>query len=353
MCSIASDNDIERYAEAFAAALLMPTSLFREQVDEYKVNGFVSFESALRIADYFGVSFAACLNRLAFDFHVIEGDVTGAALRQRRNEFGPMAHRAELGLSDVPLYRQLYDASEPFLRVEPSPQMRQVFETEYVFHDSRMEGVTVDREFAAEIVVDLRLNGSQSKFYSEENQNIIEVAGLASAYDWVFRNATPDRPLVIYDATEINRLLFSAAKHPEFGGALRQANTLVLGGKFETVDYRRVAEEMHFKGKEIDTFVANSDSLPASEYLERVLDIHHDLTVVHPFRDGNGRSLRAFANLMFLRRGLPPVLFSDEAKDLYKDALAKADETGNRDALYELYYKEMLKAHAIFTDSLL
>ncbi len=59
------------------------------------------------------------------------------------------------------------------------------------------------------------------------------------------------------------------------------------------------------------------------------------------------------ANLMFLRRGLPPVLFSDEAKDLYKDALAKADETGNRDALYELYYKEMLKAHAIFTDSLL
>ena len=80
MCSIASDNDIERYAEAFAAALLMPTSLFREQVDEYKVNGFVSFESALRIADYFGVSFAACLNRLAFDFHVIEGDVTGAAL---------------------------------------------------------------------------------------------------------------------------------------------------------------------------------------------------------------------------------------------------------------------------------
>ncbi len=311
MCSIASDNDIERYAEAFAAALLMPTSLFREQVDEYKVNGFVSFESALRIADYFGVSFAACLNRLAFDFHVIEGDVTGAALRQRRNEFGPMAHRAELGLSDVPLYRQLYDASEPFLRVEPSPQMRQVFETEYVFHDSRMEGVTVDREFAAEIVVDLRLNGSQSKFYSEENQNIIEVAGLASAYDWVFRNATPDRPLVIYDATEINRLLFSAAKHPEFGGALRQANTLVLGGKFETVDYRRVAEEMHFKGKEIDTFVANSDSLPASEYLERVLDIHHDLTVVHPFRDGNGRSLRAFANLMFLRRGLPLVLFSD------------------------------------------
>lgn len=353
MCSTALDNDIERYAEAFAAALLMPSSLFREQVDEYKVNGFVSFESALKIADYFGVSFAACLNRLAFDFHVIDGDVTGAALRQRRSEFGPMAHRAELGLSDVPLYRQLYDASELFLRVEPSPQTKQIFETEYVFHDSRMEGVVVERELAAEIVVDLRLNGSRSKFYSEENQNIVEVAGLASAYDWVFRKAMSAGPLVIYDATEINKLLFSAARHPEFGGAFRQANTFVLGGKFETVDYRRVVQEMYFKGKEIDAFVANSDSLLPSEYLERVLDIHHGLTVVHPFRDGNGRSLRAFANLMFLRRGLPPVLFTDETKDLYKDALGKADETGNRDALYELYYKEMLKAHAIFTGSLL
>lgn len=203
-----------------------------------------------------------------------------------------------------------------------------------------MEGVAVDRELAAEIVVDLRLNGSQSKFCREESKNIIEVAALASAYDWVFRNATPNRPLVIYDATEINKLLFSAATHPEFGGAFRQANTLVLGGKFETVDYRRVAEEMHFKGNEIDAFLANSDSLLPSEYLERVLDIHHDLTIVHPFRDGNGRSLRAFANLMFLRRGLPPVLFTDKTKDLYKGALGKADETGNRDALYELYYKE-------------
>lgn len=83
------------------------------------------------------------------------------------------------------------------------------------------------------------------------------------------------------------------------------------------------------------------------------LTIILDLTVAHLFRDGNGRSLRAFANLMFLRRGLPPVLFTDETKDLYKDALGKADETGNRDALYELYYKEMLKAHAIFTGSLL
>ena len=353
MCAIGSDSDIERYAEAFAAALLMPMPLFRAQVEKHQVDGFVSFDDALRIADYFGVSFAACVNRLAFDLHVIEGDISGASLRQRRSDFGPTARRAELGMNDVLLYRQLYDVAEPFLRVLPAPQTQQIFETEYVFHDSRMEGVAVDRELAAEIVVDLRLRGGGSKFCGEENRNIVEVAGLVSAYDWVFKSAATDRQLTVYDAKTINEKLFSAAKHPEFGGSYRQANTLVLGGKFETVDYRSVAQEMYLKGKEIDELMRNSDVMVASEYVERVLDIHHDLTVVHPFRDGNGRSLRAFANLMFLKRGLPPVLFADESKDLYKDALGKADKAGDRSALYEVYYKEMLKSHAIFTDSLL
>lgn len=353
ICAIGADSDIERYAEAFAAALLMPYSAFSEQVDKYRVNGFVSFDDALKIADYFGVSFAACVNRLAFDFHVIEGDISGSSLRQRRNDFGPTARRAELGMNDVRLYRQLYDVSESFLQVSPSPQTRQIFETEYVFHDSRMEGVPIDRELAAEIVVDLRLNGAGSKFYSESNQDIVEVAGLASVYDWVFESAAQGRQLTIYDSTEINRLLFSAAEHSKYGGAYRQASAFVRDGKFEATDYHHITREMYYKGSEVDALMRDIDSLSASEYLEGVLNIHYDLTVVHPFGDGNGRSLRAFANLMFLKRGLPPVLFSNETKDQYKDALREADETGDKSCLYEVYYKEMLKAHAIFTDNLL
>lgn len=353
ICALGSENEIERYAEAFAAALLMPRSLFSAQVAQYQINGSVSFEDALRIADYFGVSFAACINRLAFDFHVIEGDISSGALRQRRSEFGPMSKRAEFGMNDLALYRQLYDVSEPFLEVEPSPETRQIFETEFVFHDSRMEGVSIDKEVAAEIVVDLRLKGKESRFCKEENKDIVEVAGLAAAYGWVFERASSEGDVTIYDVTEINRRLFSSAKHPEYGGVFRQAGTLVLGGKFETVDYRRVPEMMFYRGKELDDFISRGAYLPASEYIERALDFHHDLTVIHPFRDGNGRSLRAFTNLMFLRRGLPPVLFREDTKDLYKDALSKADESDSKIPLYELYYKEMLKSHAIFTDRLL
>ena len=353
ICAPGSFDFVERYAESFAAALLMPADLLSEQVAMRAANGKVTLDDALEIANYFGVSFAACVNELAYGLDVLDGATDPASLRQRRSDFGPVARRASLGMDDLVLYRQLYNSGDCYLRVCPTPQTRQIFETEFISQDSRMEGIAIGAERAAEIVVDLRVNGQVSPFCRATNQNEIEVAGLARAYQWVFDTASSEADLTIYDAKEINRLLFSAAVHPEYGGAYRQANPVVVGAGFETLDYRRVGEAMMRKGRELDEFLAASDSLSSSEYIEGVLDLHHDLTVVHPFRDGNGRSLRAFANLLFLRRGLPPVLFSEDAKDRYKDALARADSTGSRVALYELYYREMLKAHAVFTGHLL
>lgn len=73
-----------------------------------KVNGLVGFESALKKADCFGVSLTACLNRLAHDFYVIGGAMSLGRPEAEAQRVWPMAHRVELGLSDVPLYRQLY-----------------------------------------------------------------------------------------------------------------------------------------------------------------------------------------------------------------------------------------------------
>ncbi|MDO4940011.1 MAG: ImmA/IrrE family metallo-endopeptidase [Lachnospiraceae bacterium] len=58
---------IEDFAEKFAAALLMPLSELRAQVNKHRNNGKdISFDAVLEIADYFGVSFEACLFRIAY-----------------------------------------------------------------------------------------------------------------------------------------------------------------------------------------------------------------------------------------------------------------------------------------------
>ena len=127
-------------------------------------------------------------------------------------------------------------------KLKPTEYACQKFKTEYVFHDSRLEGVDIELETAAAIVTDLRLYKQESEYCKEENQNIIEVAGLTFAYDYVFRES--ETALSIYDAKHLNEMLFCTAPCPEYGGRYRESNTLVLGAKFETVDYQKIPEEM-------------------------------------------------------------------------------------------------------------
>ena len=338
MCNLKST--IERYAEDFAAGLLMPLSAFKAEVDKYLVDGYIGFDDVLKVAECFGVSFDACMNRIAYRLHKIEGDISPESLKKRRNKFKPDKRRKELGLNSVNLYEQLFNAIGNRFDIVSTPFTCQKFKNEYVFFDSRMEGIDIGQELASEIVMDIRENKQKSKYCTIENQNIIEVAGLTIAYDYAFENAGGE--INIYDAKHINEKLFSTAPCPEYGGIYRQSNTLVLGEKFETIDYREIQREMFLLDKEIQDLLACADKLSNSEYVEWIVRIHHRMTVIHAFRDGNGRTSRTFINMLFLRRHMPPVFFKDKVKEEYKDALAVADIAGKFENLYDKVLHWML-----------
>lgn len=206
----------------------------------------------------------------------------------------------------------------------------------------------IQGDTAAAIVMDLRFHKQDSPYCREENQNIIEVAGLTFAYDYAFSEAESE--ISIYDAKHLNEQLFSTAPCPEYGGRYRESNTLVLGAKFETIDYRKIPEEMYFLDKEIKILMDEYEELPLSKYVERVIQIHHRMTVIHAFRDGNGRTTRAFANMLLMKRNVSPVFFRDKEKDEYKEALKVADLSGQYDMLYERFFKSILSSFAALSD---
>ncbi len=348
VCTSNPQSEIERYAEDFAAELLMPSGAMRKKIDEYEVGGYVDLDGVLRIADYFGVSFKACLYRIAWRFHRIKGDTSPKALDRKAKQYKPANVRKEHKMFDTVLYEQLFDAIGDNFKIVPTPFACQKFKTEYVFYDSRLEGVEIEQETAAEIVMDLRLHKQKSEYCREENKDIIEVAGLTLAYDYAFEYAESE--ITIYEAKHLNEKLFSTAVYPEFGGRYRESNTLVIGAKFETIDFQRIPEEMLFLDKEIKEFMDNSDELTVSKYIERAIQLHHRLTVIHAFRDGNGRTSRAFTNMILMKRYIPPIFFKNKEKDEYKDALAYADKTGCYDPLYERFYKSILNSYAALTD---
>lgn len=347
-CEPNSKSEIETYAEDFAAELLMPSIKLKQKVDERAKNGYVNFDDVLYIADFFGVSFTACLYQVAYRLHKIKGNVSWKFLTKEINKYKPMNRRKELGMYDTVLYEQLFDAIGDCFKIIPNPHICQKFKSEYIYHDSRLEGIDIDQETAAAIVSDLRLYKQNSPYCKETNKNIIEVAGLTLAYDYVFEEVQNE--LSIYDAKHLNEKLFSTSEYPEYGGRYRETNTLVLGAKFETIDYRKIPEEMYFLDKDIKQLMEEYTNLSFSCFVEQVIRIHHRLTVIHAFRDGNGRTSRAFANMMLLKRDIPPVFFKNTEKEEYKDALGLVDKTNQFDALYERFFKSILNSYSTLTN---
>ena len=66
--------------------------------------------------------------------------------------------------------------------------------------------------------------------------------------------------------------------------------------------------------------------------------LHHRFTQIHPFQDGNGRIARAIASLVFLKRGLFPLVIRSDDREDYISALELADK-GDLAPLVKLFSK--------------
>lgn len=344
-CPMGQKNASEYFADAFASAILMPMGELKTKVNEYKdVNGNVSFDNILKIADYFGVSVESCLRRIAYKIHAVEGDIETKELRKRIRKYHPDNKRQVLGMSHEKLYSDLIDNYVEQLRFTPNRFAKYVFENNYIYNDSRMEGLEVSLEEASEIVTDLRNNMQNSEYCAEENEAYLSVAGHYLMYQNIFELPVKDT-LNVYDLFKLNKDLFAYYPHPEFGGNARQNNVVISGAKFETVDYHNIFVELNKVNSDIKCFFDTRKNIKISDYIKHVVKIHHRITVIHPFSEGNGRTARAFMNVQLVRAGLTPFYIKVEEKKGYIAALEKADTEKNYADLYECIFKVIIRSH--------
>ena len=347
-CPIGARNSVEKFAEGFAAAVLMPINELRAQVNKRKQNNqYISLDDVLEIADYFGVSFQACLFRIAYLVNAISGNTEPDELRKRAIKYGPDKRRKCLHKTNARLYADLIDCYQEQLAFKPSDNARYIFLNEYIYNDSRMEGLNVTLEQASEIVTDLRLKMQNSEFCNEGNEAYLSIAGHYDMYQKIFAEPVEEK-LDVYYLFTLNRLLFSHYPHPEFGGSARQNNTLVLGAKFETVDYNEIFTELAKVDADVRDFFSRKSEIPMSEYIKHVVRTHHRITVIHPFSEGNGRTSRAFMNVQLVRAGITPIYIKVKDKKDYVNALSRADQCGDYDELYEIVLKLIIRSYLDF-----
>ena len=341
----------EKFADEFASALLMPKAYLSEQVNKYEVNGYISFDNALIVAEYFGVSFESCVLNIAYNLRKISGDIEYTKLKKRINKYKPNAKKAELGLvtSDKGLMVNIINSYKLFFENE-SNAVWYKFKNDFVYNENKMEGVKIEAEDVAELITDLRMKKQDSEYCGSEYKDIIEVLGHASVYDYI--TTTTDK-LTAFHLTSLHRMLYQYAPYPDEGGKFRNSNNYVSQAKFETVEYGKIIEEILKLNTMVESLLKEKDSLTVSEYIDNVVEIHHKITVIHPFHDGNGRISRAFLNWLFRLKNIPPVYLKHEKKSDYYEALKHADLEGNFEYLSVIFYKQIILSMIQLNSSIL
>lgn len=140
-CPIGEIKDpIEIFANQFAAELLMPTKYLIAKVNEFSIDGKVSFESALKISMYFGVSFQTCVYSLAYRLQCIEGNIESSVLKDRIRDFKPNSKKLELNSGlDLHLHRQLIN-NYTFINPLKEGIIWYRFKNNYIANEEKLEG---------------------------------------------------------------------------------------------------------------------------------------------------------------------------------------------------------------------
>lgn len=340
-CPIGSGNPIEKFANEFASRLLMPVEYLEIQVQKYEKNGQVSLEDVVYIADYFGVSFKSCACTIAYKLGKLQGDIHSKILNKRIEKLKPDKKRLQIGLPlyDINLLRNIIN-SYSYIIADNNLANWYKFKNDFIYNENRLEGVKLTQEQIAEIVTDLRINEQDSKFCNYKNKDVIEVLGHSKMYEYILET---DDDISVYSIKDLHKILYIYSPHPELGGVIRTNSNYIEGAYVETVDYALINEKIFDLGGVIDKLVDNMDKYNYVDYIDQVVKIHHQLTIIHPFQDGNGRVSRAMLNWLFKLKGLPPVYIDSRHKSEYYSALEKADE-GNYEELYAVFYRSIMNS---------
>lgn len=185
----------------------------------------------------------------------------------------------------------------------------------------------------------------------EQVHSIEEQKGLSCVYDYVNKRKDVEN-ISIYDLSSIHEALYSKAKHPEFGGRYRNQDIYLLseddgiinGGNVELCPYWNITHEMNLLRPEVDELVKsgirlgqNSDPNEILKYINDCVILKCKLIKIHPFRDGNGRSIRAFINLLFKLANIPPVYIENKEKYKYQEAMNNALVLNDYTDIFDFY----------------
>ena len=150
--------------------------------------------------------------------------------------------------------------------------------------------------------------------------------------------------LNFYTLKLFHKKLFEYEKYSEYAGEFRKAPAYLKGDPTNLVAWENIYREALYLNKRISVIHEKAKKIKEEKETEEVLsfiydtvNLSADMLLVHPFVDGNGRTVRALTNKLFIDAGIPPVYVTPKEKHEYIKALVNGRETNDYSELYGFY----------------
>lgn len=175
--------------------------------------------------------------------------------------------------------------------------------------------------------------------YSNSNKSI-NFGVVCQIHGKIFQNAWPE----IAGKYRIENLRISGSKHRP--SHFSQIHKLIKEAEFELLEYLKNIDRA--RGLIFDMKDPTDEVISSIEnVIKTAAWLHHTITYIHPFREGNGRTARLAANLILERYGLIgiSIKIENENKDNYRQTLAQIDQHHDYEPLISLISEGIIERY--------
>ena len=189
-----------------------------------------------------------------------------------------------------------------------------------------------------------------------------EAIGVIRASRFVRKFAHSRKEIGIKTILSIHKEIFNDA-WPEIAGKYRDENIKITYSKHLPPHYSEIETLMNKMDYELQIKLRDLKSIEGifgdedldmdilTVAIDKIIHVaawlHHAITFIHPFREGNGRTARLAANLILERYGLVgiSIKIEQEDKDRYRKALSQIDIIQDYEPLANLISEGLIERY--------
>lgn len=228
----------------------------------------------------------------------------------------------DIDLSDIgelsSAIERLYEKRALLAKARPLPgsvlnKIKEGLALEWTYNSNSIEGNTLSLNETRLILQEgITVKGKSLREHFEAYNH-------EKAIDYLYGLVSSNYTLRTIDILSLHGLVLRSIED-DFAGRIRNGGVRIVGANFTPPNAAKVGDLID----ELILFV-NENPLGLNDIVLATI-FHHRLVWIHPFFDGNGRTVRLAMNLLLLKVGFPPAIILKNDRKKYYDALNQANK---------------------------